>query len=904
MPDWKEIVRERLAALRLEPSREAALIEELSQHLRDTYAELLAQGVADEEAARETLLELNDIRLLAEELRNAKSPLPSGDPRLYGTTNATWSSALFGLWQDFRFGLRGLRKDARVASLATFTLAIGIGASTLIFSILENVQLSPFPYKDANRLARVYEHFSSGLINRDAFAPEEFVDFRQQNHSFADLLAVGSLEILYSGPEGTRQTWGAWISPEIFAVLGIRPLRGRAFELSDGEPGAPPVCAISYRLWTEQFGQDPSILGRPLTLNGERRTLVSILPPRSRFLDLDIWMPIHVRRDTAVLGAANVRAYFGAVGHLKRGATLKSAAADLEPILARYEKDHPANYPEQIDILLKSFTDSQVGDSKGMLFSLMGAVIVLLLIACSNVANLLMARATAREREMAIRSALGAERWRLVRQLLVESFVLACAGCAAGCAFAELGLKATLRFIPADALPSEIQIGLNPTVIFFSVLLAFITTLLCGLAPALRAATANLLSALATSSKGGTSGFAHGRFRAGLVISEVALSIVLLTASGLMLRSFFALQHVELGFEPSHLLWLRVALPQGRYDSAEQKKVFFEAALSRVTAIPGVTMAAESYAPPSCCAGPSVLNISGKEHAGTWYVRYEPISTDYFRTLQTPLLRGRLLTQSEVLSAGRVTVVNQAMVRTYFAGAEPIGRKIEFGSFDNVPDYPHNAWFEIVGVVADAKNRELTAPAEPEAYIPYTTFGRTSRSLLVRTAVDPVSLLPEIRRALWAVEPDAALSRAVPVEDFLKDYAYSEPVFALITLSFFAGIGLLLVVVGVFSVMAYSVTLQSHEIGVRMALGAQRGSVLRMVLAKGFRLIVSGIAAGVAISFVLTRLAASQFWGVSPRDPWTFSLVTALLLIVGLAACWFPARRATQVDPLVAIRHE
>lgn len=900
MLDWNERIRIRLARLRLDPTHETDLVEELSQHLEDRYRELLARGSDHEHAFSEALRELSDVKLLARELRHAGSPQPLDlwSPPSKGAT------IFFGLWHDFRIGLRSLRRDARLAFLAVFTLALGIGATTIVFSILDNVLLQPFPYKNAGRLAKIYEHFSSGLIDRDAFPPEEFSAFNQQSHSFQDMIAVGSLEVLYTAPEGTQQAWGAWVSPEIFDALGIKPLLGRSFTHEDGEPAAPPVFAISHRLWTDQFGGDSSVLGKAITLNSARRTLVAVLPPRFRIFDLDIWMPLNVRSTTNVLGGANVRAHFGMLGHLKPGVSLQSAATELDGILQRYEKDHPQNYPERITILLKSFTDSQVGDSRGLLLALMGAVTLLLLIACSNVGNLLLARATVREKDIALRAALGAGRARLIRQLLVESLLLASAGCIGGCALAYAGLRGVVALIPADALPSEIVIGLNPAVISFSVLIACCTTLLCGLAPVIRAARPDLLRCIAGSSKGASAGSRHGRFRDGLVVAEIALSIVLLAGSGLMMRSILALRHVELGFNPDRLLWMRVALPAGHYDSADGKKEVFEKILAQLAAIPGVTAAAETYAPPSCCTGPSVLAISGKDHPGTWYVRYEPISADYFKTIEIPLLRGRSLSQDEIASARRVAVINQAMVRTYFAEEDPIGQRLELASFDVAPDYPHNAWFEIVGVVADAKNVDLKSPAMPEAYIPYTSFGRTNRSLLVRTAGDPMALLPEIRRAIWSIEPAAALPRSEAIEHFLSENWYAQPFFGLIVIGAFAGIGLALVVIGLFSLMGYTVALQTHEIGVRMALGAKRSRMLSMILLKGLRLIFTGMVLGVLASFVLIHLVAGEFWGVSPTDPLVFCAAGALLMGAALAACILPARRAMQVDPLIAIRYE
>jgi len=461
-----------------------------------------------------------------------------------------------------------------------------------------------------------------------------------------------------------------------------------------------------------------------------------------------------------------------------------------------------------------------------------------------------------------------------------------------------------MAVMPPGNLPSETVVELNSPVLLLTVAVTMITTLLCGLAPALHAVRGELNPRLQDAGRGGNAGFRHGRFRAGLVVGEVALSIVLLAGAGLMMRSFFAIKHVDIGFNPKNILSAQLVVPEGRYKTAEQNKVFFQQVLPSIRAVPGVLDATEAVTLPPFGGPLSEVTVPGKTHSERWNSMVEFCSEDWFRTVGAPLVRGRLLSEIDVDSARRVAVINQTLARRFFGQEDPIGQKIKFNELDRAPDAPHDAYFEIVGVVADTKNEGLQQPTMPEGFIPYTiaSFGR--RGILVRTAGDPLSMIKSVSRAVWSVDPDVALTQTDSVESFLRDYAYAQPKFALVVLGVFAAIGLMLVVIGVFSVMAYSVSLQTREIGIRMALGAQRASVLRMVLGRGLRLIAGGIIFGELANLGLTRLLASQVWGVSARDPWTLGAVALVIGVAGLVACFVPARRATQVDPLVALRYE
>lgn len=810
-----------------------------------------------------------------------------------------WTSSFS---QDVRYALRGFRRDRGFTLLAVLALALGIGAVTVIFSVIENVLIEPFPYRDAGRLAVLYVHDTTRPedYNNPTFLLPEFLQIRDHNPIFEDVMGNSGTDILYTSGEGTMQFQGEWVTSNAFEFLGMQPLLGRMIVRADGDAGAAPVFAMSHRLWKKQFNSDPNLVGKTFVLNGEPRTLVAVMPPRFLLGNDDIWMP----NSMSPSDPANKHINFWMLGRLKPGVTTKQAASDFDVIARRLAKTYPDDFPKKFTVSSKTLTDDVVGQFKATMFTLLAAVTMLLLIACSNVANLLLARATAREREIAIRASMGASRRRIVRQLLVESLMLALGGCLLGCVFAYFGLKGVTSAMPDQTIPAEAVLRLNWTALLFAIGVTGLTTLLCGLAPALHAVKGDLHTRLKDTGKGVNIGFRHGRFRSGLVIWEVMLSIVLLVGAGLAMRSLFALQHVELGLNPVSIFVARTPLPKGQYETAEQKKIFFRQVLQRVTALPGVIAATETSSLPPYGGPESDVDIPGKTHADPWNTMFQLCSEGYFQTMGRHLLRGRLLNESDVDAARPVAVVNETLVKTYFGKEDPIGQKIKFKQFDEMPQSPKGQYFEIIGVVADAKNRGLQQEIEPEAYLPYSVTGAMERGILVRTGVEPMSMLMLVRREIWAVDRNVALTLTGTLEGYLQQFSYAGPKFGLILLGIFATVGLVLVAIGVFSVMAYAVSLQTHEIGIRMALGASTSSVLKMVLRKGLRLIGVGVALGMVASIVLTRLVASVFWGVSPRDPVTFIGVLLVLAIVGTAACLVPARRATRVDPLVALRYE
>jgi putative ABC transport system permease protein len=808
------------------------------------------------------------------------------------------------LWQDFRYGLRMLGKNPGFTVIAILTLALGIGATTTIWSVVDSVLLNPLPYKNADRLVTP-SILLPDQISIPRFPVLVFLDFKEQNHTFQDVIGLAYTGVHYRGTGATEQFLGGWVTPNTFEFLGIEPLLGRQVTQEDGKAGSPPVFVMSYRLWSKLFNRDPKILGTTLNLNGTARTLIAIMPPRFRFGDCEVWMPLELNRSTFITGFGVQPNELWTVGRLKPGISLQAASADLGIVVKRLEKTYPAWFRTNYRLVVNSLTDESVGRFKVTVFAMMAAVSMLLLIACSNVANLLLARATVREKEIVIRASMGATRGRLVRQLLVESCLLAAASCIAGCLFAFFGLKGVVAAIPLDLIPSEVVIALRPATLLFAIGVSVVTSLFCGLAPALHAIRHDLHTGLTGSGKGTTGDFRHGKLRSSLVIAEVALSILLLIATGLMVRTLHAVEQVNIGFDPAHVVYAQLSFPEGRYDTAEQKRDFFRKVLGRVALIPGVTASTEATSFPPYSFGWTDVVVPGKTHSESWGTTFDMCSEGYFRTLGRDLLRGRLLSRSDVESARHVTVINQTLARAYFGNENPVGQTIKFRSLeDYAADWPRDAYFEIIGVIADAKNNGLQDAPKPEVYFPYTITGTGSRGIMVRSAGKSDLTLASLRREITAMDPDVAVSDAGSIEAFLRRWYYARPQFMLIILTTFAGIGLLLVLIGIFSVMAYTVSLQTHEIGIRMALGAQQNDVLRMVFKKGLALILTGTMTGLVASLAMTRLMASQIWGVSATDPWTFSAVAAVIVVVGLTACLFAARRATQVDPLVSLHYE
>jgi putative ABC transport system permease protein len=793
--------------------------------------------------------------------------------------------------QDLRFGFRMLRRNRTFALAAMATLGLGIGAATLIFSVGASLLLNPFPYRDVGRIVRFYYHSlrPNGFSGAAEFLPDEFRDFRATARGFEDTVGYWTTNMLYVRGEGAQQIPAAWVTANTFQFLGVAPAMGRAIVPGDDDPAGPAVCVVSYRFWQEELHGDAAAIGSRLMFDGQPRVLAGVMPPRFQFLGAPVWLPYSGR------GALQPMA------RLKPGVSLAAATAELEAIEQGFARKYPEDYPDaRFTVSLRTLADAAVGGLRPLLYSLFAAAAMLLLIACSNAANLLLARASARQREIAIRAANGATRGRLVRQLLVESALLAVAAGALGCAMAALALKWLPRLLPARSIPAEAVFGMNATAMWFALGVTAATTLLCGLAPAIHAARTEIVPR-AVSAPG------SARLRGALVVLEAALSVMLLTGAGYLVRTFTALMHTELGFDASHVLRARLILPRGVSANGRQL-------MESIAALPGVVSAGSTNETPGLGGGLRTdVNVPGTVHADRWSALLSLCGETYFRTMGRPIREGRGFSVADVDEGRRVAVVNQAFARAYLAEAGPIGRHIEVLTNANLqhPDQPVRSGeapaetqeapaFEVIGVVADARNAGVREPAVPQVYLP---FG-SPVAIVVKTAAAPPGMVESIRRRVWAINPAMALANVSTVEQAIDESAYAQPRFALFSMGGFAGIGLLLVATGVFAVMAYQTSLRTREIGIRMALGADPAGVFAMVLKSAVRLIAAGVAIGVPGSLAVTRVLGSQLWGGPAVDAGSLAAAAAVLLGSGLAACYGPARKAARVDPVEALRCE
>ena len=811
------------------------------------------------------------------------------------------------LGQDIRYAFRNLRKTPGFATVAIITLALGIGASTAIFSVIDNIMMEPFPYPDAQRFMSVQIHDTERNEpgGRAGFSGPEFLDYVEQNHVFDRAIANDNLDVLYRSGEGTQQFNGNYVTPGTFEFLGMPALLGRVMQPADYEPGAPPVFVLRYKTWVKNFGADPAIVNKTFILNDVPRTLVGIMPPRFGWGDADMWIPKKPERASATTAVAGAFPQFWfMLGHLKPGVSMKEAEADFTVVANRLAKVYPKDYPKHFTVHLESLTNLVVGQFKTTLFIVLAAVGLLLLIGCGNVANLLLARATTREKEFAIRAALGANRWRLIRQLLVESMILAIGGAAVGTLLAWGGLKSLVALMPQRIIPAEAVIQLNTPVLLFTLGVAVLTALLFGLVPALKAARKDLNDPLRDSGKGMSGGFQHGRLRDAVVVLEVGLSLTLLVGAGLLMRSFVALRDVKLGLRSDHVLVARLPLPVDRYKTAAQVTGFYRPLLQRLKALPGVVEATETSTLPPYGGIPSDIEIPGKTHADKWNAMFQLCSQGYFPVLKIQFVDGRPFTEAEVNGAQKLAVVNQTFVRKYLGNDNPIGKQIRIAQLEQFEDPVKEPVFQIIGLVADVKNRGLQEPIEPEIWIPYTVTGSAFRGILVRTEREPMTMMNAVEHEIWATDRNVALTLTGTLEGYISQFSFAGPRFGFFLMTIFGAIGLVLVTIGVYSVLAYTTTRRTQEIGIRMALGAEGADVLGMVIRMGLRLVGIGVVLGLIASVALGRVIATQLWGVSAYDLWTLVSVPLVLLLTGLLACWLPARRASRLDPLIALRYE
>jgi putative ABC transport system permease protein len=804
--------------------------------------------------------------------------------------------------RDARFGLRTLYKDKIFLLTAALALALGIGSTTAIFSVIDNVLLEPFPYTDGQRLAAINIVDSSQRdqqFGRQFFSPPEFVAYAEQNHIYDRVIGVRQDRVLITGLSSNPESFNAArVTGNTFQFLGLPPLLGRAATPADAQPGAPPVFVLSYKVWQGRFGSDPGIVGKTFTMDGQPRTLIGIMPKRFTWWGADLWIPSMIDRADTDPNAQ----FFGMMGHLKPGLTPEGAAADVEVLAHRIAKSYPLFYPKRFHVKMTLLVDNVVGRFRSTLYTLLAAVGLLLLIACANVANLLLAKATAREKEFAVRNSLGAGRWAITRQLLTESLMLAFIGAGLGCLFAWGGLKALTAALPKFTFPDEAVISLNVRVLVATIVLTILTALIFGLAPAVGSFSRNLSEPLKAGGRG-NSGFRRGRLRNLLVIGEVALSLVLLTGAGLLMRSFILQRQADLGIRPEKLLTTQIFLGK-KYHTAEQQARFFRELMPQLAAFPGVTSASAALDFPPFGGIDTEFEAAGVTHSEKWKGQMAFVDTNFFPTIGARLLRGRYLNETDIVAKRKVAVVNQTLATKFFPGKDPIGKQIELVDLAKAPEPVANPWFEIVGVASDIRNHGVRDAILPEAYGPYTLSSYGGFIVFLRTVGDPGLLSRALDAAVLKMDKSVLPQQTGTLVDQLEQFQFAQPRFGLELFSVFATIGLILVSVGVYSVVSYTVSQQNREIGIRMALGASRRDVRGLVIASGMRFIGVGVVVGIVASLLLLRLIAAQIFGVKTYDPLTLLGVVVLLAIVGLVACYVPSVRATRVDPLVSLRQE
>ena len=802
--------------------------------------------------------------------------------------------------QDIRYAIRMFLKRPFFTAIAVLTLALGIGANTAIFSVVNAVLLSPLPYEEPDRLMGVWENQASTGRREQPVSIPNFTDWKEQNRSFEKMAAVrAAIFNLTDGGEPERID-GLRVSVELLRVMRIKPAVGRDFAQSEGQPGSEMVALISHAMWQRRYGSNPDLLGRKITLDGRPFTVIGILPSGVRHPGLnypetgaDIWIPLVPQQGELVRGFKAFRV----LGRLNPGVTMEEAQAEFSLIAGRLEQQYP-DFNTGWIIGISPLREQLVGRVRTPLLVLLGTVAFVLLIACANVANLLLAQAAARRQELAIRTAFGASRRRLVRQMLTESALLSFIGGATGLALALWGVP-LLTSIDANRIPRMEEIGVDLRVLMFTLAISLATSLMFGLVPALKSSGSQFTEALKEGRKG-TGGVAHHRALNLLVIAEVALAMVLLIGAGLMIRSFLSVKEVSPGYDPRGLLTMSVNLPPGNYKDQKQQEIFYRRFIEDISGIAGVESVAAISRLPVVGFATANFTLEGKPvPLGTEpSADYRAITPGYFQTIGIPLKSGRDFTQQDAETARDAIVINEAMRDQFFEGENPIGKRIQLAA-------ERTRFREIVGVVGDAKLGGLDAVTTPAVYVPFpqSTWPNAFRSgFLVVRAKNPMSLVSAIRAELKNIDAEIPLSQVRTMEEVISA-SLSQRRFNTSLLAAFAALAGLLAAVGIYGVMAFSVTQRTHEIGVRMALGAERRDVMKMVLGQGARLAATGVAVGMAGAFALTYVLSSLLFGVSATDPMTFIVIPMMLIATAVVACYVPARRATRVDPLIALRH-
>jgi putative ABC transport system permease protein len=809
------------------------------------------------------------------------------------------------LIQDLRYGLRVLLKQPGFTLVAVVTLALGIGANTAIFSVVNAVLLRPMPYAESERLIKLYGNMLSvNMANMSASVPE-LTDYRQQTSSFDGIAAYDDFSANLTSKDGEpERVEGLGVTPELFSVLKVTPQAGRVFLPEEAQEGRDNVILLSHDLWRRRFAADPNVVGQKVIVNGREHTIVGIMPQGFAFQPrTGLWKPLWFPAEMYTEPWRGNRG-LTVIGRLKAGVSVAAAQADMDMLAARLNQQYPRNYEGRgWKIRVAPMLDDYVGEARKGLLVLLGAVAFVMLIACANVANLSLTRATARRQEIAVRLALGAGRWRVARQLLTESLLLALAGGVLGLLLAAWGADLLLRFAPEN-LPRIHEVRVDGGVLAFTFAISLVTGILFGLIPALAATSPDLNETLKDGGRGGTGGQKRQRVRNAFVVAEITLALVLLVGAGLMLKSFWRLQGVDPGFNPDGVLTMRMLLPFETYRKSTERGAFYKQVLERIQSAPGVqSVAATSRVP--LTQGGSSGTISGENSAvGPSDLPVEAewrwVTPDYFKTMGTALLGGRAFTDADAEGAPAVAIVDESFAHRYFPNQDAVGKRIKRGKLDST-----RPWMTIVGIVRHVQSRSLDATSGVQVYFPfYQDPTAYNMSLVVRTsAADPLSLSATVRAAIRSVDSNQPVYDIFTLRQIVGD-SLAQRRFSMLLMAMFAAVALALAAVGIYGVMSYAVTQRTHEIGIRMALGAQTRDVMKLVVGQGMKLTLIGVAMGLAAAFALTRLLETLLFGISATDWATFVEIAALLIGVALLACYLPARRATKVDPMIALRYE
>jgi putative ABC transport system permease protein len=885
MVRWARKISLRLQSLLRHGRVDRELGEELRFHVERQTAANVAAGMSPSEARYAALREFGGIDRIREECADMR--------------RVNW---IQDFAQDLRYGFRILRKAPSFTAVAILTVALGIGANAAIFSIVYGVLLEPLPYRDPSRLIVLNETTPKVGIVSVSYA--NFLDWRAQSHTFSEMAAVHDVGFNLAGISQPENISGLAVSPNFLSMLGVRPYLGRAFAPAEEKPGTAPVVLLSYALWQSHFGGDRDVLGRAIKLDGRSYTIIGVLPADFRTPDrIDAMEPIGVwatgNPDATERGW---RGDMVVIGRLAPRVTLAQARAEIGGIAARLAKEYPAAN-DQFGASLQPIRDAFVGDIEPALLVLFGSVIFVLLIACANVANLFLVRSATRRREIALRAAFGASRGRIVRQMLTESFILALLGGALGIALAAGGIAGMNRLLPPYMLAGA-PIALNSAVLIFAGGAVVLAAFIFGLTPAIQSARSDVQRELKEGAQTVSSGTRQNRLRSVLAVAEISLSVILLAGAGLMMKTLYKLLSVDPGFHPSHVITMEMDLRTEQYSKDPAILNFWQRVLDRVRALPGVRSAAlGTVVPLTSSHNRADITIEGMPlpKPGDFpHPDCHNVSPGYVSTLEIPLIRGRSFTSEDTENAPPVGMINARLEREFFSNQDPIGKRFILGhpSGANPPK-----WITIVGVVGDTKLYGLAKPSRLEVYVPFRQHAASDMTLVVKSQVNPAALISAIRSVIAAIDKDQPIFAIATMDQLVRDDV-STPRITLVLLGFFSGLALVLAAIGIYGVISYSVAQRIHEIGIRMALGAQHVSVLRMILAQGGKIAAAGIGIGIIAALGLTQLMSSLLFAVNASDPATFAAVTLLLVLVALLACYVPARRAMRVDPMVALRHE